>query len=82
MKKKVNVAVQAVGSMHTLFFGLRKVENYSQAARCDRGMYKKFFYHFLKHGIYTPPSLLEAHFISSAHEEADFEKTLNALEKL
>ena len=39
----------------------------------------RFFHHMLSRGIYFPPSAYEVMFISSAHTDADFDSTLNAI---
>jgi len=45
---------------------------------CDTERFKKFFHHMLDRGIYLAPSAFEAGFISTAHSDADIDKTIDA----
>lgn len=76
----LRAAVNRVGSMLTLFFGVERVQNASDARRCDRDQFARFFQGMLEHGFYFPPSPLEAAFISLAHTDRDLEKMLQAFE--
>lgn len=73
--------VQSQGSMFTLFLGGEKIENFSQAKRCDAKTFARFFHLLVKHGIYIPPSLFESYFLSSAHRESDLALFLKSLDK-
>ncbi len=44
--------------------------------KSDRERFKKFFHGMLDEGIYLAPSQFESGFISTAHTEADIEKTV------
>ncbi len=68
------------GSIGTLFFTEGPVTGWSSAAKVDRGRFSVYFNSMLNRGIYLAPSPFEAMFISSAHTEADVEKTLMAAE--
>jgi glutamate-1-semialdehyde 2,1-aminomutase len=46
--------------------------------KSDRDRFKKYFHGMLNEGIYLAPSQFEAGFISTAHSEADIEKTVKA----
>jgi glutamate-1-semialdehyde 2,1-aminomutase len=63
-KKNLNVSLQRVGSMFTLFFGAQKVEHFQ---RLDEAAFRHFFCYLLEKGIYFSPSQYEANFLSSAH---------------
>jgi glutamate-1-semialdehyde 2,1-aminomutase len=73
--------VNRVGSMLTLFFGVKHVGNAAEARLCDRDRFARFFQGMLKRGIYFPPSPFEAAFLSLAHRDSDLEKTLEAFRK-
>lgn len=75
IKKKIqqndwNVCVQQVGSMFTIFFGRKRVENLKDALEINSGLFVRFFQSLFGHGIYIPPSPHEAWFISQAHKES------------
>ena len=63
-KKDLNLSLQQVGSMFTLFFGARCVKNF---IKLDLIQFKKFILHLLEKGIYFSPAQYEANFISAAH---------------
>ncbi len=64
-KSKIDVIINQVGSMFTVFFSNDK-------------QYAKIFHKILKRGIYFPPSQYEACFVSLAHTDEDIEKTIDA----
>lgn len=74
----VPVRVHRLGSMFTVFFSGKEVENYEDAAACDLDAFRIYFHSMLEQGIYLPPSQFETNFISLAHSEEDFAKTLAA----
>jgi glutamate-1-semialdehyde 2,1-aminomutase len=45
---------------------------------CDAASFKRFFHAMLAHGVYLAPSAYEAGFVSSAHGDAEFARTLDA----
>jgi glutamate-1-semialdehyde 2,1-aminomutase len=50
--------------------------------KSDRERFKKYFHGLLNEGVYIAPSQFEAGFISTAHSEADIEKTVQAAAKV
>jgi glutamate-1-semialdehyde 2,1-aminomutase len=70
--------VQRVGSMLTLFFNPRAVEDYDDAKRSDTRLFARFFWEMLARGVYLPCSQYEAAFVSAAHTEADIDHTVSA----
>ncbi len=66
---ELNVALQSVGSMFTIFFGLTKVESKEDLAKMDEERFKHFFRYLFERGVYISPSAYEAHFLSSAHTD-------------
>jgi len=77
-ERHVQGVVNRVGSMLTLFFGVDRVQNASDARRCDRERFARFFHGMLSRGIYWPPSPFEAAFLSLSHKMADIEKSVEA----
>jgi glutamate-1-semialdehyde 2,1-aminomutase len=73
-----NVTVNRIGSMMTWFFTAADVTDYASAKRSDTIRFGKFFHAMLDRGIYLPPSQFEAFFVSTAHTEADIERTVDA----
>lgn len=79
-KHKLVAAINRVGSMMTLFFGVDRVATPDQARQCNRAQFANYFHAMLRHGIYLPPAPFEAMFISLAHSNADLDKTIAAFD--
>ena len=71
--------VQRVGAMLTLFLTDGPVTRFEQAQACDTERYGALFRHLLAHGVYVAPSQFEALFVSSAHGDAEIERTVEAV---
>ena len=74
-EKELNVCLQQVGSLFTIFFGAREVRNMEDGKKLDLQAFAKFFRYMLSHGVYIPPYQYEAWFVSSAHSEDHLEQT-------
>ncbi len=74
-KEQGNLCIQRVGSMFTIFFGIKAVRNLQDTLKVDREHFAKFFRFLFERGVYIPPSPYEAWFISDAHTEANLQKT-------
>jgi len=72
------ITVNRVGSMFTFFFTAERVTDYESARRSDLARFRAFFHWMLEHGVYLAPSQFEAGFLSTAHTEADIDKTVAA----
>jgi len=69
----------AVGGMFGVFFSDRpQVTNFADVMACNTGRFNQFFHAMLDEGVYLAPSAFEAGFVSSAHDEAVIEATLEA----
>ncbi|MHB1345457.1 MAG: glutamate-1-semialdehyde 2,1-aminomutase, partial [Thermoleophilia bacterium] len=68
--------VQRVGAMLTTFFTDRAVTDFPSAKTSDTERYGAFFRGMLERGVYLAPSQFEAAFLSTAHSEADIERTV------
>jgi len=79
-RAEVDVQINRVGSMFTIFFSDAPVTDYASAKRSDADRYARFFRAMLERGVYLPPSQFEACFISYAHLERDISETLEAAE--
>ena len=74
----VPLTTTRVGAMYGLFFSSEQVDTYAGATACDTDAFKRFFHAMLERGVFLAPSAYEAGFISSAHDEAVIEATLEA----
>src|SRR5579885_911053 len=75
--------VNAIGSMFGIFFtDLNEIKSEGDVKRCNVLLFKRFFHGMLNEGIYFAPSAFEAGFLSSAHGDAEIDKTLLAAEKV
>lgn len=76
---KIDIQIQQVGSMFTLFFQDSPVNNFEDACRGDDEVYAQFFQGLLKRGVYIAPSSYEALFMSAAHSEQQLKKASQAI---
>ena len=79
--KGISCNVAQAGSMFTLFFSEKPVENYGDARNSDLKRFARYFKKMLGHGINLPPSQFEAAFVSLAHTKTDLERTWDAVAK-
>jgi glutamate-1-semialdehyde 2,1-aminomutase len=49
---------------------------------CDVNLFKRFFHAMLDKGVYFAPSAFEAGFVSSAHDDAVIQATLDIAEEV
>lgn len=74
----LNLTINRVGSMMTLFFAEPQVKDFADATRSDTERHAAFCLEMLQRGIYLAPSQFEALFISAAHTDEDVEETIEA----
>ena len=74
------VQLQRVGSMFAILFCDQPVTNYQDSLRVDHARFSKFFHHLLDHGVYMPPSGIDAACLSAAHSVADIGQTIEVME--
>jgi glutamate-1-semialdehyde 2,1-aminomutase len=79
-RAEVDVRLNRVGSMFTLFFNDAPVTDYASAKRSDTDRYARYHQAMLARGVYLPPSQFEACMLSFAHLEREVEQTLEAAE--
>jgi glutamate-1-semialdehyde 2,1-aminomutase len=70
-----------VGGMFGLFFRETPPTSLAEVMQCDREAFNRYFHAMLAAGIYLAPSAYEAGFVSSAHGEAEIERTISAARK-
>jgi glutamate-1-semialdehyde 2,1-aminomutase len=78
--KKTGLAVvfQRVGSMATLFFAEKPVQNYEGAKTSDRKRFARFFWAMAQRGVYLPPSQFEVWFFSTALSREQLKKIVKS----
>jgi len=74
----VEVTLNRIASMFTVFFCRGPVTDYASAKTSDTARFARFFHGMLRRGIYLPPAQFEAAFVSLAHTEADVDATVRA----
>jgi glutamate-1-semialdehyde 2,1-aminomutase len=74
----LEVQVQAVPGLLTVFFATEPVRDFAAARGCDLDAFATFARELLERGVYPPPSQFEAWFPSLAHTKADIEHTIDA----
>jgi glutamate-1-semialdehyde 2,1-aminomutase len=79
VEKGLPCTIHSVGSMFTLFFGPKRVENRHDLEEVNGDLFKKFFYKMLDNGIYMSPSQYEANFVSMAHTDEHLEKSRDCI---
>ncbi len=77
----LNVVVNRVGSMGSIFFTENPVKDFTSAKASDGDMYKSYYVSMLEQGIYLAPSPFEASFVSTAHDEESIRKTADCAVK-
>lgn len=77
-KAGLNIILNRVGSMFTVFFTSGPVTDYRSASKSDTAMFSRFFRAMQKRGVLLPPSQFEAWFISTAHDDEALELTVSA----
>ena len=77
----VPVVCNRVGSMVCCFFCATPVEDYAQASACDTDAFAAFFDTMLDGGVVLPPSQFETWFVSTAHDDADIDQTIETAGK-
>lgn len=68
-----------VGSMWGLYFREGPVPDYAAARATDVDLFARCFRGCLRRGVYLAPSAFEAGFLSTAHTDADVDRTLQVV---
>ncbi|MFC7401995.1 glutamate-1-semialdehyde 2,1-aminomutase [Citricoccus sp. GCM10030269] len=77
----VDHSIQRAGTLFSMSFGTSEhgVRNYADAQGQESYRYVPFFHAMLERGVYLPPSVFEAWFVSSAHDDAAMQRIAEAL---
>jgi glutamate-1-semialdehyde 2,1-aminomutase len=73
----VEVQLQRVGSMFGIIFAPHPVRDFKESQKIDAHRFAKFFHYLLNHGVYLPPSSVDAACVSASHSEDDIEETVS-----
>lgn len=77
----VDHSIQRAGNLFSLAFGTSAhgVHNYADAQGQEAFRYAPFFHSMLDSGVYLPPSVFEAWFLSAAHDDSAMNRIFDAL---
>jgi glutamate-1-semialdehyde 2,1-aminomutase len=78
-KEGVAHTTQTAGSLFSFFFTPDGVRDYDDARAQQSWRYPPFFHALLDHGVYAPPSVFEAWFVSATHGDAALERIADAV---
>ena len=74
----VAFCADAVGGMFGLYFSEQVPASFADVSRSDIARFNTFFHQMLDAGVYFAPSAYEAGFVSSAHDDAVIDATIDA----
>jgi len=77
-KSSTPYVINNMGSMISVHFSDKPVNNFASAAAANNALFNQFFHGMLKQGIYLPPSAFESWFLSYALTKEDLDKTIDA----
>jgi glutamate-1-semialdehyde 2,1-aminomutase len=80
MRHGVPFTADCAGSMWGFFFRAEPVRSFADAKTSDVERFKRFFHRALDRGVYLAPSAFEAGFMSSSHDDAVIDATLDRLD--
>ena len=81
LARGVAFSARSIGGMFGIYFRETPPVSYAEVMQCDRTAFNRFFHTMLAGGVYLAPSAYEAGFVSSAHGEAELERTFKAAAK-
>jgi glutamate-1-semialdehyde 2,1-aminomutase len=74
----IPVAINQIGSMISVHFSDKPVNNFANAASANNALFNKFFHAMLNESIYLPPSAFESWFLSNALSYDDLNDTIQS----
>jgi len=77
-KLGLELKINKVGSMFTLFFNNEEVRNFTDAKNSDLEAFGKYFNLMLEEGVYLAPSQFEALFVSTAIDKSDMDHIVDS----
>jgi len=70
--------INQMGSMISVHFSNKPVNNFADAAAADNKKFSQFFHALLNRGVYLPPSAFESWFLNNALTKEDLDFTIAA----
>jgi len=77
-KNDMNVQINNIASMFTVFFTEIPVTDSDGARSCDNTKFMKFHSELMKRGVFFPSSQFESCFVTTSHNKEDLNKTIDA----
>lgn len=74
----VDVVINRIGSMLTVFLTSQDVTDLDSATTSDTARFSRYFHGMLNRGVYLPCSQYEAMFVSAVHTDDDLDQTIAA----
>jgi glutamate-1-semialdehyde 2,1-aminomutase len=68
--------INRMGSMISVHFSSRPVENFADASQADNAFFNRFFHAMLDGGVYLPPSAYETWFLCNALTQEELDRTV------
>ena len=68
--------INRFGSMISVHFSDKPVNNFADAAGANNALFNRFFHAMLNEGVYLPPSAFETWFLSTALSTKDIDETI------
>src|SRR5699024_8313539 len=78
-KNGIDLQVNRAGSMVGFFFTDQPVTNFATAQTSNLDMFANYYRGMIEEGVFLPPSQFEGLFISTAHTDADIDRTIEAV---
>src|SRR5690625_4565182 len=78
----VTTTTDSVGGMFGLYFRDQVPTSFAQVSDSDIDLFNRFFHGMLDKGVHFAPSAFEAGFVSSTHDDAVIQETLDAAEQV
>ncbi len=79
--KDTPYVINRFGSMISVHFSDKPVNNFAAAASANNTLFNKFFHALLADGVYLPPSAYETWFISTTLSNGDIDETIEAVRR-
>lgn len=73
--------INRVGSMISVHFSDKPVDNFAAAAAANNTLFNSFFHYLLNNGVYLPPSAFETWFISAVLSTRNIDETVDLVEE-
>jgi len=76
----IELTVNHLGSMGSLFFTSEAVNDFATAKTSDQNLFRRYYRSMLEQGIYLAPSPFEAIFLSTSHSKEIIARTIRCAE--